>query len=67
MKKRLFRTVHDRKIAGVCGGIADYFNLDPSLVRILFVILFFVTAGFPLLVGYIAAAVVVPNEGDIIE
>ncbi|MFV8826519.1 PspC domain-containing protein [Alkalihalobacterium sp. APHAB7] len=67
MQKRLFRTVHDRKLAGVCGGLATYFGIDPSLVRVLFIILFFLTAGFPLLLGYIAAAFVIPNEGDIVD
>ncbi|WP_216831239.1 PspC domain-containing protein [Alkalihalobacterium elongatum] len=67
MQKRLFRTIHDRKLAGVCGGLAAYFGIDPSLVRVLFIILFFVTAGFPLLLGYIAAAFVIPNEGDIVD
>ncbi|MDE5414090.1 PspC domain-containing protein [Alkalihalobacterium chitinilyticum] len=67
MQKRLFRTVHDRKLAGVCGGLAAYFGIDPSLVRVLFIILFFLTAGFPLLLGYIAAAFVIPNEGDIVD
>ena len=38
-KKRLYRSVADRKIAGVCGGLADYLGLDPLLVRILMVVL----------------------------
>ena len=35
--KRLYRSRDDRMIAGVCGGIAEYFNIDPTLVRLLFV------------------------------
>jgi phage shock protein PspC (stress-responsive transcriptional regulator) len=35
--KRLYRSQDDRMIAGVCGGIADYFDIDPTLVRLLFV------------------------------
>lgn len=39
MKKKLYRSRTDRKIAGVCGGIAEYFNIDSTLVRIAFIIL----------------------------
>ncbi len=39
---RLYRSKNDRIIAGVCGGIAEYFNIDPTLVRIVFAILIFV-------------------------
>lgn len=38
-RRRLFRSRDDRMIAGVCGGIAEYFDIDPTLVRIVFVIL----------------------------
>ncbi|MFV1948895.1 MAG: PspC domain-containing protein, partial [Anaerolineales bacterium] len=41
--KKLHRSVDDRMIAGVCAGIADYFDIDPTLVRLLFVLGFFVT------------------------
>lgn len=36
--KRLFRNSHDKKIAGVCSGLADYFNIDATVVRIIFLI-----------------------------
>ncbi|KAF0112205.1 MAG: putative stress-responsive transcriptional regulator [Chloroflexi bacterium] len=36
--KRLYRSRTERRISGVCGGIADYFNMDPTLVRLLFVL-----------------------------
>lgn len=36
--KKLFRSRKDRKIAGVCGGLAEYFNLDPTLMRIIFLV-----------------------------
>jgi len=56
--KRLYRSYNDKMIAGVCGGLAAYFNLDPVLVRILFVILLF-AFGTTLLV-YIILWIVVP-------
>lgn len=39
MTKKLTRSYSDRKIAGVCGGIAEYFNMDSTIVRILFILL----------------------------
>ena len=47
MQKRFYLSTTDKKIGGVCGGIAEYFNIDSLLVRILFVILIFgVGTGF---------------------
>jgi phage shock protein C len=40
-RRRLVRSINDRKIAGVCAGVADYFDLDPMLVRILWLLLVF--------------------------
>ena len=60
MNRRLYRCTHDRKIAGVASGLAEYFDLDPTLVRILwFVSIFF--GGLGLLL-YIGMAIIVPNE-----
>lgn len=36
--KKLYRSIIDRKIGGVCGGLAEYFNIDPTIVRLLFVL-----------------------------
>jgi phage shock protein PspC (stress-responsive transcriptional regulator) len=38
MTKRLYRSTGDRKIAGVCGGLAEYFNVDPVIIRILWIV-----------------------------
>ncbi|MCX6251962.1 MAG: PspC domain-containing protein [Bacteroidetes bacterium] len=58
--KRLYRSVKDRVIGGVCGGLGNYFNLDPVLVRVLWAILFFVGGvGF---LAYIIAWIIVPEE-----
>ena len=60
MNHRLYRSIKDPKIAGVCSGIAEYFNIDPVLVRILFVfMLFFGMMGFFI---YIALAILIPKE-----
>ncbi|MDG5786624.1 PspC domain-containing protein [Evansella sp. AB-P1] len=63
--KRLYRTIHDRKLAGVCGGLGHYFNIDPTMVRILAIILFFASGGVGFIIGYIIAVFVIPNETEV--
>ncbi len=58
--KKLHRSVDDRMIAGVCAGIADYFDIDPTLVRLLFVLGFFVT-GSGLFWVYVIMMIIVPE------
>src|SRR4051812_16962569 len=60
--RRLYRSRGDRVIAGVCGGIARYFNVDPVLVRVGAVALVFL--GGAGLLAYIAAVLLIPNEGE---
>jgi phage shock protein C len=57
--KRLTRSRRDRKIAGVCGGIAEYLNTDATLIRLLALIALFCGAGF---LAYIIAWIVIPEE-----
>ena len=60
MTKRLYRSVTDRKIAGVCAGMADYFDIDPTIVRLIAVaFLLFGGGGF---LAYIVAWIIVPEE-----
>ena len=62
MAKRLYRSRKDRKIWGVCGGLAEYFNIDPTIIRIVAVAsLFCGSLGFWI---YIIMAIVVPVEGS---
>ncbi len=65
MQKRLFRSTRDVMISGVCGGIAEFFNIDPSIVRILWVVLSFASGGFLGLIAYIACAILLPKDTDI--
>lgn len=59
--KRLYRSATDRKICGVCGGLADYFGLDSTLIRLAFI--FLAIMGFSTgVILYIVAAVVMPDE-----
>lgn len=61
-EKRLYRSRTDRKIAGVLGGIAAYLGMDPSLVRIAYVIATVMTAFVPLMLLYIVMMFIVPRE-----
>jgi phage shock protein C len=60
-KKKLFKSRRDKRIAGVCGGLADYFGVDATLVRIAFVALFFLGSGSPAFV-YIALSFLLDKE-----
>ena len=62
MNRRLYRCQHDRRIAGVAAGLAEYFDIDPTVVRVLWVLSFFV-GGVGLLL-YIAMAIIVPLEPE---
>ena len=62
MGKRLYRSRSDRMIWGVCGGLAKHLNVDPTLVRLVMVLLFFAN-GIGILI-YIVMAVIVPLEGS---
>ena len=59
--KRLYRSKDDRMISGVCAGIADYFGIDPTLVRLLFVFGALGTVS-GLFWAYLIMAIVVPEE-----
>ena len=58
--RRLYRSRTDRKLAGVCGGLAQYLNTDPTLIRVLFVVL--ALLGGPGLVIYLLMWILVPEE-----
>ncbi len=63
--KRLYRSRTNKQLAGVCGGVAEYFNLDPTIVRIIWLLL--TLAGGPGLILYIIMAVVVPEEPEFVQ
>ena len=60
-KKRLTRSGKDKKIAGVCGGLADYMDVDPTIVRLVFVLLAFASFGLAVIL-YVVSAFVIPKE-----
>ncbi len=60
MKKRLMKSRTDRKLAGVCGGIAEYLEVDPTVIRLVWVLASLI--GGSGLLAYIAAAILMPEE-----
>ena len=62
MEKRLYRSRTDRMLCGVCGGLAKYFDIDPTIMRLIFVISIFL--GGSGILAYIILAIVVPVEGS---
>jgi len=58
--KKIYRSSTNRIAAGVCGGIGEYFGIDPTLVRLGFVALSFMAGGG--LMAYIVAAIIIPSE-----
>lgn len=61
--KKLYRSQTDKKIAGVCAGIAEYFNIDPTIVRVIFFILL-LPGGLPGLIPYVALWIIVPVKSE---
>jgi phage shock protein C len=59
--KQLYRSRDDRMVAGVCGGLGEYFNIDPTIIRLIFVFGAIVT-GSGLFWAYLVLMVVVPEE-----
>jgi phage shock protein C len=60
--KKLRRSNKERMIAGVCGGIAEYFDLDPSIVRIVYVLISVISVAFPGILFYILMWIIVPQS-----
>ena len=58
--KKLYRS-SDRIAAGVCGGIAEYFDIDPTLIRVVYVILSLFSVAFPGVLLYIILMILIPN------
>lgn len=66
MEKKLYRSRTDKKLCGVCGGLARYLNMDVTIMRLIFVLL--TLAGCSGLLVYIICALVIPEEpGNVIE
>jgi len=62
--KRLYKVEADKKLDGVCGGIAEYLNIDPTTVRVVWALGTLITAGVGIF-GYLACAIIIPRKSEI--
>ena len=63
MKRKLYRSKSDRKLLGVLGGFAKYFNVDATILRIIYVLLSIFVIGCPVII-YLIVALVIPEEPE---
>lgn len=59
--KRLYKSIQNRMISGVCGGVAEYFNIDPTIVRLIAIAALFATAVVPGIIVYFVCAAIIPD------
>lgn len=62
--KRLFRSQKDSKIAGICGGIGEFLDVDPSLVRLVVVLAALLTVVIPFVIVYIVGWIIIPEKNS---
>lgn len=60
--KKLYRSAKNRKIAGVCGGLGEYFNIDPTVIRIIYVVVALTTFMLPAAFAYVVGIVIIPEK-----
>jgi phage shock protein C len=60
--KRIYRSQEDRKIAGILGGLGELFDIDPTLLRLLFVFIGLATGVIPLVVAYLIGWIIIPRD-----
>lgn len=61
MKKRLTKSLSDRKLFGICGGIAQYLDVDSTFIRVIYVVLSFCTAIIPSIILYLVLNFIIPE------
>ena len=65
MNKKLYRNTSNKMVAGVCSGLAEYINIDPTVVRLIWALISLSGAG---IVAYLIAAIIIPEKpSDIID
>ncbi len=65
--KKLYKSSTDKKLCGVCAGIANFFNIDPTIIRVLYAVAAIFTTGFPFTLLYIILAFILPEDNGEID
>ncbi len=65
MPKLLYKSEDDKKLDGVCAGLAEYFDTDPTLLRAVFPFLTILTGVFPGLLGYLVLSIIMPKKSEV--
>jgi len=63
--KKLYRSTVDRWIAGICGGIGEYFEIDPNIIRVIWIVITAITGFIPGIVVYILLWIILPQHGEV--
>lgn len=64
--KKLYKIEEGKKLDGVCGGLAEYFNVDPTLIRLGWALVSLFTVGVGI-IGYIVCAVIMPKKSEVVQ
>ncbi|WP_414043235.1 PspC domain-containing protein [Macrococcus sp. EM39E] len=67
MQRKLARSTTDKFLSGVLGGFAEYLNIDSTLLRVIFILVSFLTANIPTFTIYIILAIFMPRDIDVID
>jgi phage shock protein C len=62
---RIYRSETDKYLAGICGGLAEMYTWDPTVIRLILIFLTLVTAALPVIVTYIIGWIVIPKKSDL--
>lgn len=62
MNKKLYRSRTNRMLSGVCGGLEDYFGIDVTIIRLVWVLITIMSVGFPGIIAYVIAVFIIPEE-----
>ena len=65
--KKLYRNTNDKMIAGVCAGIADYFGIDKTIVRLITVLIWIFSFFFTMILVYLICCIIIPPDNNIID
>lgn len=60
--KRLYLSTTDKKLAGVCGGLGEYFEADSTIIRLATAVIAIITGVIPMLIGYLVAWMIIPRR-----